>query len=96
MYFVFVSSTYTDLVDHRDAVQKAIKQLGSSTYRWRASGACDERPKKECLRIIANECDSFVGIYAHRYGFCPGRVQPSPSLKRNTTLLATCRDSSTW
>jgi hypothetical protein len=34
-------------------------------------GANDERPKNECLRLINNECDIFVGIYAHRYGFIP-------------------------
>jgi hypothetical protein len=34
-------------------------------------GARDARPKDECLRIIAEESDSFVGIYAHRYGYLP-------------------------
>jgi hypothetical protein len=34
-------------------------------------GARDERPKQECIRIISEESDIFVGVYAHRYGFVP-------------------------
>lgn len=68
---VFVSSTFVDLVDHRATVQGAIRQLGALDVSMETFGARDERPKDECLRIIATEVDSFVGIYAHRYGFVP-------------------------
>lgn len=68
---VFVSSTFVDLKDHRLTVQKAIKQLGAVDISMENFGARDERPKKECLHIIGEECDTFVGIYAHRYGFVP-------------------------
>lgn len=68
---VFVSSTYIDLVDHRATVQSAIRQLGAVDISMENFGAREERPKQECLRIIADECDTFVGIYAHRYGFIP-------------------------
>jgi hypothetical protein len=34
-------------------------------------GARDERPKAECLRLIQEESDSFIGVYAHRYGYIP-------------------------
>jgi len=34
-------------------------------------GARDERPAEECVRIVREESDVFVGIYAHRYGFVP-------------------------
>jgi hypothetical protein len=34
-------------------------------------GARDDRPADECIRLVANESDIFVGIYAHRYGFVP-------------------------
>lgn len=71
MHSVFVSSTFIDLQEHRDAVQRAIKQLGAVDISMENFGARDERPKSECLRIIAQECDTFVGIYAHRYGFVP-------------------------
>lgn len=68
---VFVSSTFIDLVEHRESVQKALRQLGAIDVSMENLGARDERPKSECLRIISEEVDTFVGIYAHRYGFIP-------------------------
>jgi len=68
---VFVSSTFIDLVEHRETVQKALRQLGAIDVSMENLGARDERPKSECLRIISEEVDTFVGIYAHRYGFIP-------------------------
>lgn len=68
---VFVSSTFVDLSEHRSTVQSAIRQLGAVDISMENFGARDERPKAECLRIIGEEVDSFVGIYAHRYGFIP-------------------------
>lgn len=68
---VFVSSTYKDLVEFRESVQNAIRQVGAVDISMEHFGARDERPKGECLRIIHDETDVFVGIYAHRYGFIP-------------------------
>jgi len=68
---VFVSSTFVDLEKHRDAVLKEILRLGATTVAMEQFGARDERPKEECLRIIREETDAFVGIYAHRYGSIP-------------------------
>ena len=68
---VFISSTYVDLVDFRNTVQTAIRQLGAVDVSMEYFGARDERPKEECLRLIKDESDLFVGIYAHRYGYIP-------------------------
>src|SRR3954453_12728367 len=68
---VFVSSTAVDLGLHREAVRAGIQQLGARDVSMENFGARDERPKEECLRLIRDECDAFVGIYAHRYGFVP-------------------------
>lgn len=68
---VFVSSTYVDLVEHREAVQKAIRQMGDVDVSMEHFGARDERPKSECLRLLRDESDLFAGIYAHRYGHIP-------------------------
>lgn len=68
---VFISSTFIDLSEHRATVQSAIRQLGAVDISMENFGARDERPKDECLRVIADEVDSFVGIYAYRYGFVP-------------------------
>ena len=68
---VFLSSTFSDLSEHRTAVQNAIRQLGASDVSMENFGARDQRPAAECERIIREESDLFVGIYAHRYGFIP-------------------------
>lgn len=68
---VFVSSTFEDLKDYRESVQHALRQLGALDISMENFGARDERPKDECLRLISDESDLFVGIYAHRYGFIP-------------------------
>ncbi len=68
---VFISSTFTDLVDYRNSVQRGLRQMGMMDISMENFGARDERPKDECLRIIKEETDLFVGIYAHRYGYIP-------------------------
>lgn len=68
---VFISSTFTDLKEYRESVQNGVRQLGLIDISMEHFGARDERPKNECLRIIKEESDFFVGIYAHRYGFVP-------------------------
>lgn len=70
-YRIFISSTYTDLKEYREVVQKAIRQFGAIDISMEYFGARDERPKDECVRLINEESDLFVGIYAHRYGFVP-------------------------
>jgi hypothetical protein len=68
---VFISSTFTDLVEYRESVQKGLRQMGLTDISMENFGSRDERPKTECLRIIKEETDLFVGIYAYRYGFIP-------------------------
>jgi hypothetical protein len=75
---VFVSSTYNDLVEYRDVVQKVIRQAGALAVGMEDFGARDERPLDESLAVVA-ESDVFVGIYAHRYGFVPDSSQISIS-----------------
>lgn len=68
---VFISSTFSDLIDYRESVQKGLRQLGAEDISMENFGARDERPKEECIRLIYEEADFFVGIYAHRYGYIP-------------------------
>ena len=68
---IFVSSTFIDLIEHRKAVQDAIRQLGAIDISMENFGARDKRPKDECIRLITEESDIFIGIYAHRYGIIP-------------------------
>jgi hypothetical protein len=76
---VFLSSTFTDLAQHRKTVQAAIRQLGAIDVSMEHFGARDERPVDECTRLVREESDLFVGIYAHRYGYVPDGTDVSIS-----------------
>lgn len=76
---VFLSSTFTDLAQHRSAVQAAIRQLGAVDVSMEHFGARDERPVDECVRLVKQKSDLFVGIYAHRYGYVPDGYETSIS-----------------
>lgn len=85
---VFISSTFVDLQDYRLAVQDGIRQLGLEDISMEHFGARDERPKDECLRLIKDETDYFVGIYAHRYGYIPKKNKFSIT---QSEYLAACK-----
>ncbi len=86
---VFISSTYVDLVSYRATVQKAIRQLDALDVSMENFGARDERPKDECLRLIQEESDVFVGVYAHRYGYVPiGDTQSVTEAEYEAAALA--------
>ncbi len=86
---VFLSSTFTDLAIYRDAVQRAIRQLGAIDVSMEHFGARDERPVDECIRLVRDESDIFVGIYAHRYGYVPDGYDASISeLEYNAALAS--------
>ena len=67
---VFLSSTFVDLIEHRNAAKDAIERLDLQAGRMETFGARAEEPLDTCLNEI-EACDLFVGIYAHRYGFIP-------------------------
>ena len=68
---IFISSTYSDLTEYREAVKKAIRKTEAIDVSMEDFGSRDNRPLDECLRVIENEIDFFIGIYAHRYGYIP-------------------------
>lgn len=76
---VFLSSTYADLATHRDTVQAALRKLGAIDVSMENFGAREERPVDECMRLVREESDTFVGVYAHRYGFIPDGYDKSMS-----------------
>jgi len=65
---VFISSTYDDLKDHRKAAHDELERLGLHVIWMEAFGARPMESTEACLKEI-EECDLFVGIYAHRYGY---------------------------
>jgi hypothetical protein len=91
LHRVFVSSTFLDLTEHRKSVQEAIRQLGAIDVSMENFGARDERPKAECLRLIQEESDSFIGVYAHRYGYIPKGERKSITEAEYDAAIGTLR-----
>ena len=72
---VYVSSTYSDLRDHRAAVYKALRQLGHDVAAMEDYVASDQRPLDRCLADVASR-DLYIGIIAWRYGYVPEQGNP--------------------
>jgi Domain of unknown function (DUF4062) len=70
MMRIFLSSTYIDLIDYRQVAVEALERLDQQVRRMEIFGARPVEPSDACLSEIEN-CDLFVGIYAHRYGYIP-------------------------
>jgi CheY-like chemotaxis protein len=68
---IFLSSTYKDLINHREAASQAIERLGQQGIRMEVFGARPLEATSACLQEILDS-DALVGIYAHRYGHVPG------------------------
>lgn len=66
----FLSSTYVDLIEYRRAATEALARLGQQVGCMEIFGARPVGPSDACLSEI-QDCDLFVGIYAHRYGYIP-------------------------
>jgi hypothetical protein len=64
---VYISSPYTDLVKHRRAVYRALRQSGLDVIAMEDYVARDERTLGACLRDIRS-ADIYIGIMAFRYG----------------------------
>lgn len=67
---VFLSSTYQDLIGHREAAARAIERLGQQGVRMEVFGARPVEATNACFEGILDS-DALVGIYAHRYGYVP-------------------------
>ncbi|MCB0123789.1 MAG: DUF4062 domain-containing protein, partial [Caldilineaceae bacterium] len=67
---IYVSSTFSDLVDFREQVRTALRSMGHEDIAMEYYGAAEERPLDKCLNDVAS-CDLYVGIFALRYGYIP-------------------------
>ncbi len=67
---IYLSSTYADLIEHRQAVYGVLRQMRHDVISMEDYGATDERPLDKCLADVAS-CDLYVGVFAWRYGFIP-------------------------
>ncbi len=71
---VFISSTATDLDEHRQKVFGAVMRLDQVPVDMRFFGARPDTPLAECRRLAASS-DALVVIVAHRYGWVPSPAE---------------------
>lgn len=67
---VYLSSTYTDLVEYREHVLRVLRRLSLNVRAMEDYGARDDRPVDVCLADVA-ESDLYIGVFAFRYGHIP-------------------------
>jgi hypothetical protein len=67
---VYVSSTYEDLHEHRNAVARVLRQLGHEVAAMEEYVAEGTRPLAKVLEDVAAS-DVYVGLFAWRYGYVP-------------------------
>lgn len=77
---VYISSTYLDLREQREAVAKAVRRLNCQPVCMEDYVARDDRPVDKCLADVRS-CQVYVGLLAWRYGFRP------PQRDRSITQL---------
>ena len=80
---IYLSSTYSDLIEYRDAVYKVLRGMGYDAVAMEDYRATDERPLNKCLADVA-ACDLYIGIFAWRYGYIP--TEDNPNCKSVTEL----------
>jgi formylglycine-generating enzyme required for sulfatase activity len=67
---VFISSTYLDNQHRRELVRDAIERADMVPVGMERFAASTDPAVDVCVRLAA-ECDLYVGIVAHRYGWAP-------------------------
>lgn len=67
---VYVSSTFRDLRDCRQAVEEAVRLLGHQDVAMEHYGADPSPPLDKCLRDV-EASDVYLGIFGRRYGWVP-------------------------
>ena len=75
MTTIYLSSTYSDLKVHREAVYHALRQMRYDVIAMEDYVATDKRPLKKCLDDVASS-DLYVGLFAWRYGYIPSEENP--------------------
>jgi len=80
---VYISSTYIDLVEHRAAVARLLRQMGHEVIGMEEYVAEGSRPLDRCLKDV-DSAEIYVGIFAWRYGYVP--PSPPPPANDPTTV----------
>ncbi len=73
---IYVSSTYSDLVEYRQQVYDVLRKMQYNVIAMEDYVATDQRPLDKCLADVAS-CQVYVGVFAWRYGYVPPGQQRS-------------------
>lgn len=73
---IFISSTYKDLVPHRQAIWDMLLTLNLKISGMEKFGARPEKPLQTCLKEV-EESEIFIGIVGMRYGSIDLKSQKS-------------------
>jgi Domain of unknown function (DUF4062) len=73
---IYISSTYSDLQESREAVYRVLRKMGHDAIAMEDYVATDQRPLDKCLADVAR-CDIYIGIFAWRYGYIPPNQEQS-------------------
>ncbi|HEX8108328.1 MAG TPA: DUF4062 domain-containing protein [Kofleriaceae bacterium] len=76
MATIYLSSTYTDLRQHREAVCQQLRRMKHVVTAMEDYVARDDRPMDACIRDVV-QSDLYVGLFAWRYGHIPKAGNPS-------------------
>ncbi len=87
---IYLSSTYNDLIEHRAAVARLLRQMGHEVIGMEEYVAEGSRPLDRCLKDV-DSAAIYVGIFAWRYGYVP----PSPAVSPGDPAGAPARASVT-
>jgi len=74
---IYLSSTYSDLTEHRAAVSRVLRQMGHEVIGMEDYVAEGARPLARCLQDV-DTADLYVGVFAWRCGHVPAAVPPAP------------------
>src|SRR5436305_3915566 len=75
MATIYLSSTYSDLIEQRNAVYRALRRMHHHVIGMEDYVATVQRPLDKCLGDVAGSA-LYIGIFAWRYGFLPTESNP--------------------
>ena len=75
MATIYLSSTYSDLIEHRNLVYRALRRMYHHVIGMEDYVATVQRPLDKCLADVGAS-DLYIGIFAWRYGFLPNEGNP--------------------
>ncbi|HYT43570.1 MAG TPA: DUF4062 domain-containing protein, partial [Methylomirabilota bacterium] len=75
MTTIYLSSTFSDLEEYREAVYHTLRQMRYDVIAMEDYVATDTRPLEKCLLDVA-ACDLYLGLFAWRYGYIPSEGNP--------------------